>query len=172
KHKACNMGVLVRDLGLRVEHEQHHVARLDGLQGLDHGELFYRFEYLSTTTQTRRVDKCIGDPAAFKFDFNGIARRTRHIEGNDAFLAQQGIDERGLPYVGASDNGKLDAMVDRRLAVLAGFVGLLGVKDDIAVVVEGRIGLVKVKNRDRKSTRLNSSHVKISYAVFCLKEQK
>src|SRR5690606_40024069 len=24
---------------------------------------------------------------------------------------------------------------------------------------------------DRKSTRLNSSHVKISYAVFCLKEQ-
>src|SRR5690606_40900501 len=27
-------------------------------------------------------------------------------------------------------------------------------------------------NRDRKSTRLNSSHVKISYAVFCLKKKK
>src|SRR5690606_41591829 len=26
--------------------------------------------------------------------------------------------------------------------------------------------------RDRKSTRLNSSHVKISYAVFCLKQKK
>src|SRR5690606_40889287 len=26
-------------------------------------------------------------------------------------------------------------------------------------------------NRDRKSTRLNSSHVKISYAVFCLKKK-
>src|SRR5436309_6891017 len=26
--------------------------------------------------------------------------------------------------------------------------------------------------RDRKSTRLNSSHVKISYAVFCLKKKK
>src|SRR5438874_10483289 len=25
---------------------------------------------------------------------------------------------------------------------------------------------------DRKSTRLNSSHVEISYAVFCLKKQK
>src|SRR5690606_40609822 len=25
-------------------------------------------------------------------------------------------------------------------------------------------------NKDRKSTRLNSSHVKISYAVFCLKK--
>src|SRR5690606_41986998 len=28
------------------------------------------------------------------------------------------------------------------------------------------------KPKDRKSTRLNSSHVKISYAVFCLKKKK
>src|SRR3989442_11021421 len=27
-------------------------------------------------------------------------------------------------------------------------------------------------NPDRKSTRLNSSHVRISYAVFCLKKKK
>src|SRR5690349_23185256 len=27
-------------------------------------------------------------------------------------------------------------------------------------------------HRDRKSTRLNSSHVEISYAVFCLKKKK
>src|SRR5256885_11641834 len=27
------------------------------------------------------------------------------------------------------------------------------------------------KNRDRKSTRLNSSHLVISYAVFCLKKK-
>src|SRR5437870_10920343 len=29
-----------------------------------------------------------------------------------------------------------------------------------------------VEARDRKSTRLNSSHVAISYAVFCLKKKK
>src|SRR5437868_11940747 len=29
-----------------------------------------------------------------------------------------------------------------------------------------------VSSRDRKSTRLNSSHVSISYAVFCLKKKK
>src|SRR5690554_7573393 len=29
-----------------------------------------------------------------------------------------------------------------------------------------------LKLRDRKSTRLNSSHVRISYAVFCLKKKK
>src|SRR5690606_40988537 len=28
-----------------------------------------------------------------------------------------------------------------------------------------------IGNTDRKSTRLNSSHVKISYAVFCLKQK-
>src|SRR5690606_40000126 len=32
----------------------------------------------------------------------------------------------------------------------------------------GRLGL---RTGDRKSTRLNSSHVKISYAVFCLKKK-
>src|SRR5690606_39451136 len=31
---------------------------------------------------------------------------------------------------------------------------------------------VGVASADRKSTRLNSSHVKISYAVFCLKKKK
>src|SRR5436309_5519540 len=30
----------------------------------------------------------------------------------------------------------------------------------------------RTEDGDRKSTRLNSSHVKISYAVFCLKKKK
>src|SRR5207253_10877710 len=33
-------------------------------------------------------------------------------------------------------------------------------------------GLRCSRSRDRKSTRLNSSHVAISYAVFCLKKKK
>src|SRR3712207_7488670 len=32
--------------------------------------------------------------------------------------------------------------------------------------------LLTVAGRDRKSTRLNSSHANISYAVFCLKKKK
>src|SRR5690606_41995898 len=31
---------------------------------------------------------------------------------------------------------------------------------------------INTVRQDRKSTRLNSSHVKISYAVFCLKQKK
>src|SRR5437773_4759807 len=34
------------------------------------------------------------------------------------------------------------------------------------------IGQDAAQNRDRKSTRLNSSHITISYAVFCLKKKK
>src|SRR5690606_40528214 len=33
------------------------------------------------------------------------------------------------------------------------------------------LGELAALNQDRKSTRLNSSHVKISYAVFCLKKK-
>src|SRR5690606_39443019 len=35
----------------------------------------------------------------------------------------------------------------------------------------GNFGFGGGAQRDRKSTRLNSSHVKISYAVFCLKKK-
>src|SRR5690349_24201822 len=35
-----------------------------------------------------------------------------------------------------------------------------------------RRGPARPRQADRKSTRLNSSHVEISYAVFCLKKKK
>src|SRR5207302_2092072 len=43
------------------------------------------------------------------------------------------------------------------------------------VPAQARLGgrcIAQRGQRDRKSTRLNSSHVKISYAVFCLKKKK
>src|SRR5690606_40704581 len=39
-------------------------------------------------------------------------------------------------------------------------------------VIERVAGYRQAWPLDRKSTRLNSSHVKISYAVFCLKKKK
>src|SRR5690606_42009562 len=47
-------------------------------------------------------------------------------------------------------------------AVQRGLKVMPNVKNIIAVA----------SGKDRKSTRLNSSHVKISYAVFCLKKKK
>src|SRR5258707_4116933 len=38
--------------------------------------------------------------------------------------------------------------------------------------VDDELGGAGARRRDRKSTRLNSSHANISYAVFCLKKKK
>src|SRR5690554_7785997 len=46
-----------------------------------------------------------------------------------------------------------------------------GVATGRGVRVRARSGTDRAR-RDRKSTRLNSSHVRISYAVFCLKKKK
>src|SRR3989442_10924435 len=46
-----------------------------------------------------------------------------------------------------------------------------GVQPIVGVELTLAHGLVD-ERRDRKSTRLNSSHVRISYAVFCLKKKK
>src|SRR5690606_40385610 len=46
----------------------------------------------------------------------------------------------------------------------------LGLEEDPPAAVARMAGLVE-RTGDRKSTRLNSSHVKISYAVFCLKKK-
>src|SRR2546430_4902673 len=48
---------------------------------------------------------------------------------------------------------------------------LLGEPLYLLVVDLARLGVDAVL-RDRKSTRLNSSHSQISYAVFCLKKKK
>src|SRR5438552_9797354 len=45
----------------------------------------------------------------------------------------------------------------------------LSIELDVITVTEGPTGII---GRDRKSTRLNSSHQIISYAVFCLKKKK
>src|SRR5690606_41611664 len=41
---------------------------------------------------------------------------------------------------------------------------------DASAIWRDADGTTVLKRLDRKSTRLNSSHVKISYAVFCLKK--
>src|SRR5207249_10651658 len=51
---------------------------------------------------------------------------------------------------------------------------LVGYADERVPLAAGRAERAEPGNAaiDRKSTRLNSSHVSISYAVFCLKKKK
>src|SRR5688572_30909172 len=64
-------------------------------------------------------------------------------------------------------NQPLDVLIHGRFEVV----------DLLARVAGGHLGAcarmqVIVDEKDRKSTRLNSSHSQISYAVFCLKKKK
>src|SRR2546427_8557228 len=63
-----------------------------------------------------------------------------------------------------------------RLQVHAGLMGR-GLEELLRVGAEAvekgcRRALASLADQDRKSTRLNSSHSQISYAVFCLKKKK
>src|SRR5437762_12763742 len=84
------------------------------------------------------------------------------------------------PYLALRANGLLRGFRhDAELAQYARNVVLATLLDDLATLVEPCEGSAlqlnaavrrrKILARDRKSTRLNSSHRCISYAVFCLK---
>src|SRR5207249_12038649 len=66
----------------------------------------------------------------------------------------------GAAFAHASFRAAPEPRTLRRSLLLVG--GVL-----LALVAYSAVGF-----RDRKSTRLNSSHVSISYAVFCLKKKK
>src|SRR3712207_7224501 len=63
-------------------------------------------------------------------------------------------------------NDQLSSLTGAALALLGG-LALEGL--GVAALALGSTALVLL---DRKSTRLNSSHANISYAVFCLKKKK
>src|SRR5437667_6496982 len=61
---------------------------------------------------------------------------------------------------------------DGLLAVLASQEWIRAALDARTVLAFNHEKLFNARTVDRKSTRLNSSHITISYAVFCLKKKK
>src|SRR3712207_7723538 len=62
---------------------------------------------------------------------------------------------------------------DRRRQRAARLLRVLGERPDDLEAYRVAEGVEDVREaQDRKSTRLNSSHANISYAVFCLKKKK
>src|SRR5690606_40599299 len=75
-------------------------------------------------------------------------------------------------YVALEDSGeKLRAAGVDSGIVLDELVRVPSLEADLEFLF-GRERRTAIDVLDRKSTRLNSSHVKISYAVFCLKKKK
>src|SRR5690606_40812111 len=91
-------------------------------------------------------------------------------------------DTSGNPYSGSFLGGTSfpeeslalqNAVRERAVhAVQQGASGRSGWAEEGATSHVAAAGGQRIEIVDRKSTRLNSSHVKISYAVFCLKKKK
>src|SRR5690349_23487692 len=69
---------------------------------------------------------------------------------------------------GAASVSELAAPLDMSLPSVLQHLDVL---QRSGLVRSEKIGRVRTCRLDRKSTRLNSSHVEISYAVFCLKKK-
>src|SRR6266508_1488976 len=92
-----------------------------------------------------------------------VAQGTRVVAGQVTDSSTRaGLSGVRVSVVGTTIATSTDATGRYALDVPAG-------RDSIAFA---RIGYKRVVAADRKSTRLNSSHVAISYAVFCLKKKK
>src|SRR5256885_5082700 len=68
--------------------------------------------------------------------------------------------------------GARDAVMARNLIVQ---IGTQHRSEPYQIAVRDLVGfaaMLRANLKDRKSTRLNSSHLVISYAVFCLKKKK
>src|SRR5207245_9256200 len=87
----------------------------------------------------------------------GVAGARRVQQALDAFL--HGAAENHIPVPGGADGVGQRFAVNTRDGRLARCIDI-GQHEKIGVI-----------ERDRKSTRLNSSHGSISYAVFCLKKK-
>src|SRR5215510_7253687 len=87
--------------------------------------------------------------------------------------AEFGYDEINLNVGCPSDRvqaGRFGACLMAEPKLVADLIAAMSESCNVPVTVKCRIGIDD--QEDRKSTRLNSSHVAISYAVFCLKKKK
>src|SRR5439155_26571615 len=66
----------------------------------------------------------------------------------------------------------LPILTQRRATDFSNSVRVTEIDPDVAIFHSWLDWVAQIEPADRKSTRLNSSHVAISYAVFCLKKKK
>src|SRR5256885_3264571 len=90
--------------------------------------------------------------------------RDLKVQANQA-VAQGRWDEAAQLY----EKAILANSADASLLVGLGFSHLQAVRPKQALAT--LLQAIRVLPKDRKSTRLNSSHLVISYAVFCLKKK-
>src|SRR5437879_3267983 len=151
-------------------------------------------KYLDQFRSTSRPldDKLPGRPAEFQSllrrDVSRLLFRAKKEGIDEPFESRlSGVNQEfasllqeacALPNDDASSQRRsISEILVRAVRCAAKQYVLLAELGDLALVDEltglyNRRGFMAIAERDRKSTRLNSSHRCISYAVFCLKKKK
>src|SRR3712207_7499815 len=95
-------------------------------------------------------------PRSTLFPYTTLFRSEERLAIAEPLVIAEPAEAPGIGLVGADGAQEVPAGGQRRAHILGKASGL----------GHGRL------DEDRKSTRLNSSHANISYAVFCLKKKK
>src|SRR5690606_39563781 len=85
---------------------------------------------------------------------------------------QGAITEEALPKFTRAEAGTVVVAPLHRCAFTPDLLLVYGNSAQVMRLTAAAIVVRTMQTGDRKSTRLNSSHVKISYAVFCLKKKR
>src|SRR5690349_8968054 len=94
-------------------------------------------------------------PHGYRFHAH-FAEATQLAQEADVRIS--GVNVGKVKQIDLGSDGRTDATIE--------------LSDKYAPLPADSRAILRQKTLDRKSTRLNSSHVEISYAVFCLKKKK
>src|SRR5699024_11885499 len=122
--------------------------------------------------QINRISRTV--PYKYSYGYYGYIG-----DGNPmAWLEQGGTYEEEANYIRGSVDADLKIVEGLHFKPLLGYRGTISRSKRIVKDIQfydhttETPSLYQGPNEDRKSTRLNSSHVSSSYAVFCLKKKK
>jgi len=97
----------------------------------------------------------------------GLIHFDAHSDTNDTYFGDNKYTH-GTPFRRAVEEG----LIDPKRTIQIGIRGSIYGSEDMAFAEDSGMRVIYIEEyfKDRKSTRLNSSHITISYAVFCLKK--
>src|SRR5690625_1197859 len=139
--------------------------------------------------RTRKISSILQRATAKSVNYNEMAVTLQQIIGANIFVVSNQGELLGFSINQKIENPRMIAMLEERQFPKVYTESLFNIQTTTAnldidspytafpvenkdLFKDGLTTVVPIIGRDRKSTRLNSSHVAISYAVFCLKKKK
>src|SRR5438477_1932563 len=128
---------------------------------------------IGTVDTASKLDEILGADATalLQHQCKTIPKESLHLPGPDYVERSFCASDRPTRVLAS-----LQSMLDHGRLGGTGYVSILpvdqGIEHSGGASFAPNTAYFDPENIDRKSTRLNSSHMSISYAVFCLKKKK